>query len=81
MTTEELRKLLEARPFQPFVIRTGDGRETRVSHPEAVGYSGRIATYIHPIGGVEIFDLFLVSSLFVDVPTPGAPSDGNGGEG
>jgi hypothetical protein len=81
MTSEELRRLLEARPFQPFVIRTGDGREPRVSHPEAVGYSGRIATYIHPSGGVEIFDLFLVSSLFPDVTSPGTPTDGNGGEG
>jgi hypothetical protein len=81
MTSEELRKLLEARPFQAFVIRTGDGCETRVSHPEAVGYSGRIATYIHPSGGVEIFDLFLVSSLFVDVATPKTSAAGSAADG
>jgi hypothetical protein len=84
MTSEQLGRLLEQRPFQPFVVRSADGRETRVSHPEAMGYQGRIATYIHPTGAVEILDLFLLSSIRVDVPAesdapPPAPSaEGNG---
>jgi hypothetical protein len=68
VTSDELGKLVQQRPFRPFIVRTADGRETRVRHPEAMGYQGRIATYIHPTGGVEIFDLFLVSSILVDVP-------------
>jgi hypothetical protein len=85
MTSDELRKLLDQKPFQPFVVRTADGRETRVSHPEAMGYQGRIATYIHPTGGVEIFDLFLVSSILVDVPleegsSPALPATQGNGE-
>jgi len=49
-----------------------------------MGYQGRIATYIHPTGGVEIFDLFLVSSVLVDVAAepaarPAQPgAEGNG---
>ena len=70
MTTEQLKNCLERRPFRPFVVRQADGKETRVTHPEAMGYGGgRIATYIHPNGAVEIIDLLLVSSVPVDPPS------------
>ena len=53
MTTDQLKAALERRPFVPFVIRQADGRETRITHPEAAAYGGgRIATYIHPDGRV-----------------------------
>jgi len=83
--SEELRKLLGQTPFRPFIVRTADGRETRVSHPETMGYEGRVATFIHPSGGVEIFDLFLVSSVLVNVSTeppssPAQPEAGDSGE-
>ena len=79
MTTEQLKQCLEHRPFRPFVIRQADGKETRVTHPEAMGYGGgRIATYIHPDGAVEIIDLLLVSTLLVD-PPPAVPRRRNRG--
>ena len=31
-----VRELLHAAPFQPFIIRTADGREYRVMHPDFV---------------------------------------------
>jgi hypothetical protein len=31
-----IRELLNATPFQPFVIRMADGREYRIDHPEFV---------------------------------------------
>lgn len=31
-----IRELLNATPFQPFVIRMTDGREYRIDHPEFV---------------------------------------------
>ena len=31
-----IRELLQARPFQPFIIRLADGREYRVDHPDFV---------------------------------------------
>jgi hypothetical protein len=72
MTTDQLQARLTAKPFLPFVVRMADGRETRVTHPEAMGYrGGRIATYIHPNERVEIIDLLLVSSLLVDPPNGG----------
>ena len=32
----KIRELLHAAPFRPFVIRTADGREYRIEHPDFV---------------------------------------------
>jgi len=53
MTTEQLKSAHTRRPFVPFVIRQADGRETRVTHPEALAYGGgRIAVYVPQDGRV-----------------------------
>jgi hypothetical protein len=31
-----IRQLLQAQPFQPFIIRMADGREYRIDHPDFV---------------------------------------------
>lgn len=47
--TDEIRKLLHDVPFVPFVVRTSDGRQYRVRHPDYVAIS--------PKGGrVTLFD-------------------------
>ena len=46
--TNEVRRLMNAEPFAPFVIRTSDGRQYRVKHPDYVAISpkgGRITVY------------------------------------
>ena len=46
--TDEVRKLLYAEPFAPFVIKTSDGKQYRVKHPDYVAISpkgGRITVY------------------------------------
>jgi hypothetical protein len=63
MTTEQLPKLINARPFRPFALRTADGREIEVAHPENIAYgAGRIAVVVVQ-DDVEIIDLLLVPSL------------------
>lgn len=70
MTSEQLPKLIKARPFIPFTIRCADGREVEVSHPEAIAYpGGRIAVVVGPDESVEIIDLLLVPTIQVQ---PGA---------
>jgi hypothetical protein len=64
MTTEQLPKLIKATPFTPFTIRTADGREIKVLHPEAIAYpGGRIAVVVSPDESVDIIDLLLVPTL------------------
>ena len=46
--TGEVRKLLHAVPFAPFVIKTSDGKQYRVKHPDYLAISpkgGRITVY------------------------------------
>ncbi|HWB60813.1 MAG TPA: hypothetical protein VG733_15055 [Chthoniobacteraceae bacterium] len=39
--TDEIRKLMHAIPFESFVVRTSDGRQYRVKHPDYVAISPR----------------------------------------
>jgi len=46
--TDEVRRLLHAEPFVPFLIKTSDGKQYRVKHPDYVAISpkgGRITVY------------------------------------
>ncbi len=65
MTIEQLQKLLQARPFQPFDIHLADGRSLPVEHPEFVGRSpsGRTIGVGLADDPIEIIDLLLVTSL------------------
>ncbi len=35
---DEIRKLMHAQPFQPFLVRTSDGRELLVKHPDFIAF-------------------------------------------
>jgi hypothetical protein len=68
MTTDQMKALIEARPFVPFIIRTADGRQIDVKHPETIAYrGGRIAVVFKTSDAVEIIDPLLVPSLEVGV--------------
>ena len=46
--TDEVRKLTNAEPFVPFLIKTSDGKQYRVKHPDYVAISpkgGRITVF------------------------------------
>jgi hypothetical protein len=65
MTIEQLRKLHQARPFQPFDIHLADGRLLPVEHPEflAITPPGRTIGAGLRDGTIEIVDLPVVTSL------------------
>jgi hypothetical protein len=65
MTIEQLRRMHQTRPFQPFDIYMGDGRSVPVEHPEmlAINPPGRTIAVGHADGTFEIVDLLLVTSL------------------
>jgi hypothetical protein len=72
MTIEELQRMHQARPFQPFDIHLADGRTLAVEHPEFLARSpvGRTIAVGLADGSHEIVDLLLVVSL---KPRNGAP--------
>ncbi len=57
MTTDQLRELINARPFQPFAVRTMDGREVTVGHPENIAYGGGRVAVVVQGDHFEIIDL------------------------
>jgi hypothetical protein len=66
LTTDQLLGLVGKMPFTAFTIRTADGREIAVNHPEAIAHTGgRIAAILHPNDQMEIVDLLIVSSILI----------------
>lgn len=81
MRIEELKKMKDRRPFEPFLIRMADGREVPVKHPDAVSWDPdqvRIAVCGVPGGGTEVIDVALVTSLSLPAPIPPRTQEGNG---
>lgn len=65
MTTEQFRTALKAQPFRPFTVRTADGHEYLVDHPEVAiqSRSGRTAVVANGEDSFAILDLLLVTAL------------------
>ncbi len=66
MKIEELKRVKDRRPFQPFLIHVADGRSFEVRHPDAVSWGaegGRILSYVSPRDEWELIDIALVTSL------------------
>ncbi|HUY31131.1 MAG TPA: hypothetical protein VMV69_00005 [Pirellulales bacterium] len=64
MTIEQLRKMHQERPFQPFDVHLADGRAIPVEHPEFLSQSpkGRTISIGLADGTHEVVDLLLVSA-------------------
>jgi hypothetical protein len=65
MTIQEIRRLREEKPFQPFRILTADGRKYDVLHPEMMGQSasGRMIVIAMPDDSFATIDLLLVTAV------------------
>jgi hypothetical protein len=65
MTIEQLRRMHQRRPFQPFDIRIADGRSLPVEHPEVLAITppGRTIGVGLADGTVEIVDVLLITTL------------------
>jgi hypothetical protein len=65
MTIQQWRLSLSARPFRPLTVRTADGKEYRIDHPEMAWATpgGRVIFIaVDPDGAVAI-DLLMVVAL------------------
>ncbi len=65
MTIEQLRRVHQARPFQPFDIHLADGRRLPVNHPEllAIAPPGRTIGVGLKDGTIEIVELLRATSI------------------
>lgn len=76
MSSEQLLKLIQAQPFQPFRIHMANGRTLDIHHRDFIlrAPSGRTAAVVAGDDSFEIIDLGLVTSLEV---VNGAPVKGS----
>ena len=74
MTIEQVKKLYNATPFQPFVIHLADGREVPVVHRDFIMAvpSGRILVVALPDDTVDLIDLLLVTDVEVQTGRNGS---------
>lgn len=66
MTSEALRDVMAASPFQPFRMHMGGGRQVDIRHPEFAWMipSGRIVFVYQPgRDSAEIIDVFMIQSI------------------
>jgi hypothetical protein len=65
MMKEQIRNLLHATPFIPFMIHTADGKSFRVDHPDFV-MAGSDAPHVfveEPSGRVHRINVMLITAL------------------
>jgi hypothetical protein len=71
MKIEELKKVKDRRPFEPFEVRIADGRSLLIKHPDAVAWDpeqSRIVICGLAGSGWEIVDVALITSLGILAP-------------
>lgn len=62
--TDEVRRLMHAEPFLPFMVKTSDGKQYRVKHPDYVAISpkgGRITLYADEETSTTVSALHIVA--------------------
>lgn len=66
MHTEEIRKAILNRPFEPFTLRMNDGREFYVPHTEYAAVSRRVVYVIDPEteAGLSLEPVLIASMQF-----------------
>jgi len=66
MTVDQLRKLHEARPFQPLRLHLADGRSLPVDHPEFLAYTGARTVFVGmPDDSFHVIDILLITGIEV----------------
>ena len=62
--TDEVRKAIHADPFTPFLVKTSDGKQYRVKHPDYVAISpkgGRIVVFADEEASTTLSALHIVA--------------------
>jgi hypothetical protein len=79
MHHEELRKLIRAVPFQPFVIHMPSGQDVPIHHPDfaLLSPNGRTLFAYQPNYDFDMINVMLIESVSVKEPLESGPSGSN----
>ncbi len=77
MEIRVIREAVRRQPFEPFTIRTADGVDVHIPHPDfiALGQTGRRVIVLNPDDSVSHIDPLLIVSL--NFVYPQANNDSN----
>ena len=80
MTNDQLKQMLNAEPFRPFIIHLADGREVAVDHREFVMSppQGRTIAVCQKDDTCNIIDLLLLTDLEIRPPKKQKRTNGRG---
>jgi hypothetical protein len=74
-TANQIREVVRAQPFRPFIIHLANGRTFDVPHPEFVAVArGRELLFIADDDGIHQFDMRLVAEIETPPPAATAPT-------
>ena len=73
MNIEKIRKQLTG-GFRPFTLRTSDGREFRVPHPEFIAIGKNDVVVVDKRGDINILETLHIDSLKTLKPKNGTPT-------
>jgi hypothetical protein len=79
MTIEQLRRVHQATPFEPFSLYMADGRSYEIPHRDFLSPSptGRTVVVHHADDSASILDLLLINEIRLHRPKS-APQNGEG---
>jgi hypothetical protein len=79
MRIEEMRNLLKAQPFQPFVIHLPEGRTVPIARRDfaLLSPNGRTLLAYEPDSSFNMIDVMLISSVQVGPPAASANGPAN----
>jgi hypothetical protein len=78
---DDLKRLKDHRPFQPFRLRLTDGHEIEIRHPDAIAWDDGERRTVLAISKGEHYwlDVALVTALVGKVPVEPTSEQPNGG--
>jgi hypothetical protein len=81
MKAEELRILLRAQPFKPFVVHLPSGREVPIFHHDFAYLSpdGRTLWAYQKDYSLDMIDVMLIQNTSLGPPVENAPATGSNG--
>jgi hypothetical protein len=78
MKIEELKQIKDRRPFVPFTIVTGDGREIPIRHPDAVAWDDTRPRLALAVSGGNQYWIDVALITVIHSPIPAQPADDAG---
>lgn len=79
-TTSQVREVIQAQPFRPFIVRLADGRNYQIDHPELamLGPGNMNILFVCGDEAIHLIDVPLIVELVIPTAMVNSEAEGNG---